>query len=339
MELPLDLSEVLFICTANDISQLSAPLRDRLEVIELDGYTLEEKSEIARRHLLPRTVAKHGLEPGRVDIDEDALELVIEGHTREAGVRQLTQKLTKLCRNLALRIARKEVENAHFHLDLATVAEVLGKRRIHPRERELKIGPGVAAGMAWTPAGGDVLFVESSRMPGKGRLQITGQLGDVMQESAKAALTYLRTRADQLGVDLQEFEDTDVHVHVPAGATPKDGPSAGITMFSALASLFSGRRVRNDTVMTGEVTLRGRVLPVGGIKSKVLAAHRAGYTRVLLPNKNEPDIDDLPQAVQDEMEIILVSSVDEVLSEALEDFVTPIGGVQGLEASPPTPAP
>ena len=319
LELPFDLSEVLFVCTANDLGNLSAPLRDRLEIIELSGYTLEEKLHIARNHLLPRQLSEHKIPDAALTVTDAALVAIARDYTREAGVRQLNRELTKLSRALALQVARAhDGKVPRLALDEADLAQHLGKVRFFGEVAERTAVPGVATGLAWTPAGGDILFIETSRMPGKGRLEITGQLGDVMKESAKAALSYVRSHAEALGVDVDKLEREDLHIHVPAGAVPKDGPSAGVTMFTALTSLLTGRRVRSDTAMTGEVTLRGRVLPVGGIKSKLLAAHRAGITRVILPSKNARDLDDVPKQARDAMEILFAEDVREVLEAALE---------------------
>lgn len=318
LEIPFDLSEVLFIATANDIGRLSAPLRDRLEIIELSGYTLEEKVAIAQQHLLPKELQRHGLGDASVSVDDGVMETIVRDYTREAGVRQLGRQLAKLLRNVALRVARGGDASGPVTIDAALVREVLGKPRYFTDVAERERPAGVAAGLAWTPVGGDVLYIETTRMPGRGRVEITGQLGEVMSESARAALAFVRSRAEELGIDESFLEKSDLHVHVPAGAVPKDGPSAGVTMFTAFASLLSGRRVRPDTAMTGEATLRGRVLPVGGIKSKVLAAHRAGFERVLIPKKNAHDLDEVPESVRDALEIILVDEMHEVLEHALE---------------------
>lgn len=315
LDLPFDMSEVLFIATANDLSSISAPLRDRLEIIEVTGYTLEEKVHIGREHLWPKQLDRHGL-ADTLPLDDAALRLIIAEYTREAGVRQLDRELAKVCRSVALEVARTEGDEA-VTPDEARLRKILGRPRFFDDPAESERPAGVAAGLAWTPVGGSVLYVETTGMTGKGKLEITGQLGDVMNESARAALAYLRTHAELLGIEDDFLERRDLHIHVPAGGVPKDGPSAGVTMFTALASLLTGRRVRPDTAMTGEATLRGRVLPVGGIKSKVLAAHRAGFTRVILPRKNERDLDEIPEAVRDELEIILASDMRDVLAEAL----------------------
>jgi len=319
LELPFDLSEVLFIATANSLEPLSAPLRDRMEIIQLGGYTTEEKEQIARKHLIPRQLKDHALEPESLAIDDDTLARLIRDYTREAGVRQLNREINRLCRALALEVVRGSGKAApRVAIDEERLVKHLGKQKFFSELVERTAVAGVATGLAWTPVGGDILFIETSRMPGKGTLQITGQLGEVMQESAKAALTFVRSNADSLGVDAHAFEGHDIHIHVPAGAVPKDGPSAGVTMFTALTSLLTGRKVRSDTAMTGEATLRGRVLPVGGIKEKVTAAHRAGVKRVIVPAKNERDLDDVPDSVRDEMEFIIAHDMTDVLHAALE---------------------
>jgi ATP-dependent Lon protease len=324
LELPFDLSEVLFICTANSLENLSAPLRDRLEIIEVSGYTMDEKFHIARKHLIPKQLKEHGMDENALSISDDALRAALSGYTREAGVRQLQRQITKLCRAITLEIARTpDVKATPQKIDEAALDKHLGKIKFHNDLAERAAMPGVATGLAWTPVGGDILFVETSRMPGKGGIEITGQLGDVMKESARAALSYVRSNADKLGVPSKMLEAQDLHIHFPAGGVPKDGPSAGVTIFTALTSLFTGRRVRPETAMTGECTLRGRVLPVGGIKEKVIAAHRAGIKRVILPKKNERDLDDVPKATRDAMEFILAEDMSDVLAAALEDLPTP----------------
>jgi ATP-dependent Lon protease len=335
LEIPFDLSEVLFLCTANDLSTLSSPLRDRLEIIELPGYTADEKLRIARQHLLPKQLTAHAIPSGTLTLTDEALSAIVRDYTREAGVRQLNRELTKLCRSLALEIARAQDGKApELHVGVDELSRYLGKVRFFSEVAERTSVPGVATGLAWTPVGGDILFIETSRMPGKGRLEITGQLGDVMKESAKAALSYVRSHADQLGVKVESLETQDLHIHVPAGGVPKDGPSAGVTMFTALTSLLTGRRVRSDTAMTGECTLRGRVLPVGGIKAKVLAAHRAGITRVILPQKNERDLDDVPKEAREAMEFILAEDMSQVIAAALEPLDT---AAPALEPGAPLP--
>ncbi len=322
MDLPFDLSEVLFLCTANDLSTLSAPLRDRLEVIEIQGYTQDEKLGIAHKHLVPKKRKEHGIADELLTFTDAGLTALIGGYTREAGVRQLQREIVKACRTVALKLARtvdKKIDPVV--VDEATVKELLGKPKFFDERAERTVLPGVAIGLAWTSVGGDILFIETSRMPGKGEIVMTGQLGDVMKESARAALTYVRSNAHALGVDPKFLAETDIHIHIPAGGIPKDGPSAGVTMFSALVSLLTGKRVRNDTAMTGEATLRGRVLPVGGIKTKVLAAHRAGITRVILPEKNGRDLDEVPDSVKAQMEFVLCADMTQVLEAALDKDV------------------
>ena len=319
LEIPFDLSEVLFIATANDLGNLSLPLRDRLEILELAGYPEEEKVQIARKHLLPRVVEETGLPAGSLVVDEKTLHAIVRDYTREAGVRKLRQQLQKIARGVALEIARaKDDASRHVIVTEADLPTHLGKRKVRHTGKETHDAPGVAAGLAWTPVGGDVLFVETTRMPGKGRVEITGQLGDVMKESARTALAWLRSHAADVGLDPAFLETSDVHVHVPAGAVPKDGPSAGVTLLTAFASLFTGRKVRSDTAMTGEATLRGRVLPVGGIESKVLAAERGGFARVILPAENAIDYEDVPATVRERLEVHFVDDMREVLELALE---------------------
>ncbi len=320
LELPFDLSEVMFVCTANTLETLSAPLRDRLEIVELSGYTPDEKCHIAKNHLLAKRAKEHGLEQGKLTVTDAALTGIVRDYTREAGVRQLDREIKKLCRAAALEIARHAADDDERNVvvDTAELVKHLGKVKFEDEIVERQAVAGVATGMAWTPFGGSILFIETSRMPGKGQVEITGQLGDVMKESARAALTYVRSNAHRLGIDPAVVEGQDVHIHVPAGGVPKDGPSAGVTIFTALVSLFTGRRVRSDTSMTGEATLRGRVLPVGGIKGKVMAAHRAGIKRVILPTRCGNDLDEVPQEVRDSLEIILVDDMTEALAAALE---------------------
>jgi ATP-dependent Lon protease len=319
LELPFDLSEVMFICTANSLETLSAPLRDRLEIVELTGYTPDEKVHIAKKHLTAKRAKDHGLDEQGLHVTDEAILAIVRDYTREAGVRQLDREIKKLCRAAALEVARrKDGDTAPFEIDEGDLVKHLGKPKFEREIAERTAIAGVSTGLAWTPFGGSILFIETSRMPGRGQVEITGQLGDVMKESARAALTYVRSNAHKLGIRPEVVEAQDVHIHVPAGAVPKDGPSAGVTIFTALVSLFTGRRVKPDTAMTGECTLRGRVLPVGGIKAKVLAAHRAGIKRVILPVKCGRDLDDVPAEVRDELEVILVEDMSEVLEAALE---------------------
>lgn len=341
LELAFDLSEVLFICTANDLSKLSAPLRDRLEVIDLAGYTQAEKLEIARSHLWPKALKEHALAPETVEIADEAVVAVISGYTRESGVRHLYRELTRICRAVTLELARAEADSKPPRRMIMPddLDKLLGKTKFFNEVAERTQQPGVATGLAWTPVGGEILFIETSRMPGKGALEITGQLGDVMKESARAALTYVRSNADALGVRRAALDGHDVHIHVPAGGVPKDGPSAGVTMFTALTSLLTGRRVRPDTAMTGECTLRGRVLPVGGIREKVLAAHRAGITRVILPAKNQRDVDDIPEATRNGMSFVFAEDMLQVLEAALEPDAAGLDdAVLSEQAAPSVPS-
>jgi len=317
LDVPFDLSEVLFITTANELDPIPPPLRDRMEIIALSGYTEQEKLQIASRYLVPRQIRENGLKPNEVQFTQDALQALIRDYTREAGVRNLERAIGSVVRKVATRIAEGEVKRVR--VTPAAVRKMLGKPRFGYGEElasrtEL---PGVAIGLSVTAFGGDVLFVEATHMPGSKGFQYTGQLGEVMQESARAAFSYVRAHADDLGISPDYFEKHDIHLHVPAGAVPKDGPSAGITMVTALASLMTGRTVKHNVAMTGEITLRGKVLPVGGIKDKVLAAHRFGVDTVILPVRNQPDLDDLPDDVREALTFILVDDVKEVLEAAL----------------------
>ena len=355
LEVPFDLSEVMFVCTANTLETLSAPLRDRLEIVELSGYTPDEKLHIARKHLIAKRTAEHGIAEGKLSISDAALSSIIRDYTREAGVRQLDREIKKLCRAAALDVARRSIaaekaskvsdtdpadSAAPVTIEEADLVRHLGKPKFEREIAERTSIAGVSTGLAWTPFGGSILFIETSRMPGKGGVEITGQLGDVMKESARAALTYVRSNAERLGINPAVVEAQDVHIHVPAGAVPKDGPSAGVTIFTALVSLFTGRRVRPDTAMTGEATLRGRVLPVGGVKAKVLAAHRAGIKRIILPRKCGADLDDVAKEVIDSLEVILVDDMSEVIEAALEkepgDLPLVYGGSRPTTSATPT---
>jgi ATP-dependent Lon protease len=311
---PFDLSEVLFICTANFIQSIPGPLLDRMETVEFSGYTEREKLAIARQYLIPRQFTENGVNPSQLEITDDALAEVITGYTRESGVRQLEREIGRLARKVARKIAAQEVER--LTVDKAMVDDLLGRPKVHPEKAAREDQVGVATGMYYTPTGGDIMFVEASTMRGKGELVLTGQLGDVMKESARAAWTYARSHAAALQIPDEMF-DRDIHIHVPAGAIPKDGPSAGVTMASAIVSAMSGRAVRHDIAMTGEITLRGRVLPIGGVKEKVLGAVRAGITKVILPKENEPDLEDLPKEVRDKLTVYLVGELGEVLATTL----------------------
>jgi ATP-dependent Lon protease len=313
---PYDLSQVMFIGTANMLDTIPGPLRDRMEVIELPSYTEEEKLEIAKRYLVKRQLEANGVTQDQVEVGEAVLRQVIRDYTREAGVRSLERQIGALFRRAAMRIA--EGAPMPIRIDIADLREILGPKRFEDEVGMRTALPGVATGLAWTPVGGDILFIEATQVPGKGGLILTGHLGDVMKESAQAALSLVKSRSGDFGIQPEAFEKSDVHVHVPAGATPKDGPSAGVAMFTALASLLANRQVRSDTAMTGEISLRGLVLPVGGIKEKVLAAHRAGLRRVLLPARNRKDYDEIPATARDDLEFVWLETVNDALDAALE---------------------
>jgi ATP-dependent Lon protease len=333
LDVEYDLSKVMFITTANVLHTIPAPLKDRMEIIQLTGYTLNEKLAIAKGFLVPKQVEAHGLEGEQVSFDDAALRLLIESYTREAGVRNLEREIAKVCRKLA----RKVVEAGKSEPETVTaemIGEMLGAIKYRPWRKEEKPEVGVSTGMAWTESGGELLETEVGQMPGKGKLTLTGQLGDVMQESARAAVSYLRSRAELLGIDPEFNEKIDLHLHVPEGAIPKDGPSAGITMATALVSALTGIPVRKDVAMTGEITLRGKVLPVGGIKHKVLAAFRADIREIVLPKENEKDLEEIPEEVRDQIEFHLVESMDEVLSLALDGEITPIAKAKGEFGKP-----
>jgi len=316
LDVPFDLSRVMFLTTANLLDPIPPPLRDRMEVIELAGYTEEEKLQIARRHLIPKQMRENGLEEGQITFSDEGLTHVIRHYTREAGLRNLEREIGTLCRKVARRITEGHTEPVT--IDSARVHEFVGAERFFSEVAERTQEPGVAIGMAWTPMGGEIMFVESTKMTGKKGLTLTGHLGDVMKESAQAALSYVRSRAERLGIPADFFENLDLHIHVPAGAVPKDGPSAGVTIATCLASLLTGRVVRHDIAMTGEITLRGKVLAVGGIKEKVLGARRAGITTIVLPKRNEKDLEDIPDPMRKEMQFIFVDTIDQVLEHALE---------------------
>jgi ATP-dependent Lon protease len=316
LDLPFDLSQVLFICTANTLDTIPGPLLDRMDVIHLSGYTHDEKLGIAKRYLVPKQLEAHGLSKSQLTLGDRALRLVIAEYTREAGVRNLEREIAALCRKTATRIAKGEAKKVR--VDEAKVREWLGPRRYSGEARRRTADPGVATGLAYTAVGGDVLFIEATAYPGKGKLQITGQLGEVMQESAQAALSWVRSHTDELGVPEDWFAEHDVHVHVPAGAVPKDGPSAGITMATAIASLIRNVPVSDKVGMTGEITLTGQVLPIGGVREKVLAAQRAGLRRVILPRENEHDLDELPAETREELTFVLVDSIQDVLEHAFD---------------------
>jgi ATP-dependent Lon protease len=317
LESDLDLSDVMFIATANVLDTIPAPLLDRTEVIRLDGYTDREKVTIAEEHLLPRQIEQSGLRPEEIEVTDEALASIVDGYTREAGVRGLERQLGKLIRKVVTKVA-SDPEAVPVAVESDDLKELLGKPPIHRDEAADRTSvPGVATGLAVTGAGGDVLFIEATVMDGEPGLTLTGQLGDVMKESAQIALSYVRSHADELGIDADQL-NRRFHLHVPAGAIPKDGPSAGITMTTALVSLLTGRNVKETVGMTGEVTLQGRVLPIGGVKQKVLAAHRAGLAHVVIPQRNADDLDDIPDQVREDMEFSVMGDIGEVLDLALE---------------------
>jgi ATP-dependent Lon protease len=331
---PFDLSEVLFVATANWRDRIPAPLLDRMETVEFSGYTELEKLEIAKRYLLPRQKEESGLRERQLVMGDDAIERVIAEYTREAGVRQLERELGKVARKAARRVAVQEIDQVV--ITTAEIQPLLGRARVYPERAAQQDVVGMATGMYYTPMGGDIMFVEASASHGRDKLILTGQLGDVMKESARAALTYAKTHHDRLGIPEEAFKDVELHIHVPAGAIPKDGPSAGVTMSTALVSALSGRPTRSDVAMTGEITLTGRVLPIGGVKEKVLGAYRAGIREVILPEANEPHIDDLPKEVRDQMKFHAVGDLGEVLAIALRGASLYEGRIMFAE---PTAAP
>jgi ATP-dependent Lon protease len=335
LEIPYDLSNVMFVATANIPDPIPAPLRDRMEILEIPGYTRREKLAIARRHLLPKQLEEHGITKEQLDIADSAVDIVIDMYTREAGVRTLERQLASVIRGVAVKIAEGDTTPRKVETE-DHVREFLGPQKYTSEVAERTEEAGVATGLAWTSVGGEILFIEATRMYGTGKLQLTGQLGDVMKESAQAALSYVRTNAERYGISKDFLEKSDIHIHIPAGAMPKDGPSAGVTMFTALVSMLTGIRVRHDVAMTGEITLRGRVLPIGGLKEKVLAAHRAGIKRVLVPERNRADLDEVPAEVKGELEFVFVSKMDQVLEGALEEMPKP--KPEEKSAQPPLPS-
>ncbi|MGI5836377.1 MAG: endopeptidase La [Chloroflexota bacterium] len=315
LDVPFDLSKVMFITTANTLDTIPPPLRDRMEVLQLPGYTEEEKVQIAFRYVIPKQLKAHGLKAEEIIIQEDAVRAIISDYTREAGVRNMEREIASVCRKAAREIA--EGAEAPIRITPEKVNSYLGRPKHFAEVAERIDRPGVATGLVWTPVGGDIIFVEAAAMAGAKGLKLTGQIGDVMKESAEAALSYIRTRSKELGIPDDFFDKHDIHVHVPAGAVPKDGPSAGVTMTTAIASIVTGRPVRHDVAMTGEITLRGKVLPIGGLKEKILGAHRAGINTIILPKRNEGDLEDLPPELREKMEFVPVENVDEVLARAL----------------------
>jgi ATP-dependent Lon protease len=320
LAVPFDLSHVMFICTANVLDTIPGPLRDRMEIIQLPGYTAQEKLQIARRYLVPRQLKATGLTAGQCDVTDEALLTIIDDYTREAGVRNLEREIGHVFRHVAVRIAEGSEQKRVIGVD--DLQPILGARKFEAEVAMRSSVPGVATGLAWTPVGGDILFVEAARTPGNGKLILTGQLGDVMKESAQAALSLVKARAASLGIDAQVLEKSDIHIHVPAGATPKDGPSAGVAMFVALTSLLTSRAVRSDVAMTGEISLRGLVLPIGGVKEKVLAALRAGIKTVMLPMRNQRDLEDIPVDARAQLDFVWMNEVDDAIATALSPLPT-----------------
>ena len=325
LDIPIDLSSVLFIATANNLDTIPGPLLDRMEIIQLAGYTTDEKLHIAKRYLVARQLTENGLKASQIAFSDAALKAIIEEYTREAGVRNLEREIGTVCRKIAREFAesrgsRKKAKPKKQSISAKRVRELLGRRRVFSETRRRTKDPGVATGLAWTPVGGEVLFIEATAMPGSGRLTITGQLGDVMRESAQAALSWVRGHERKINPDLPDswFAEHDIHIHVPAGAVPKDGPSAGVAMSTALSSLVSGRPVRSEVAMTGEITLTGQVLPVGGLKEKSLAAQRAGIKRVIVPDRNEGEILEIPEHERADLEFIYVDRIEEALDAALQ---------------------
>jgi ATP-dependent Lon protease len=345
LEIPYDLSNVMFVATANVADPIPAPLRDRMEILEIPGYTRREKLAIARRHLIPKQLEEHGINAvspshaashtAQLEITDKAVDIVIDHYTREAGVRTLERQIASIIRGVAVKIAEGDTTPRKVDEE-DQVREFLGPQKYTSEVAERTEEAGVATGLAWTSVGGEILFIEATRMYGSGKLQLTGQLGDVMKESAQAALSYVRTNAERYGIGKDFLEKSDIHIHIPAGAMPKDGPSAGVTMFTALVSMLTGIRVRHDVAMTGEITLRGRVLPIGGLKEKVLAAHRAGIKRVLVPERNKADLDEVPGEVKNDLEFVFVSKMDQVLEAALEEMPKPKPEEKAAQATPPT---
>jgi ATP-dependent Lon protease len=341
LDVPFDLSKVMFITTANTLDTIPPALRDRMEVLNLSGYTEAEKVHIAQRFLIPKQLNAHGLRADEITLAEEAIRVIVREYTREAGVRNLEREIASVMRRAVAELAvGKKVRKT---VDIRRVRAALGKRRHYDDIAERIDRPGVATGLVWTPIGGEIIFVEAALTPGKGELKLTGQLGDVMKESASAALSFLKARAKDIGIEPSLFDKNDIHVHVPAGAQPKEGPSAGVTVLTAMASILTGRPARDDLAMTGEITLRGRVLPIGGVKEKVLGAHRAGIRRVILPKRNEADLDDIPQDLRRQMQFVMVESIDEVLKEALSQPAAAEphtnGATDGASVAEPVAAP
>ena len=322
LEIPYDLSHVMFVATANVADPIPPPLRDRMEILEIPGYTRREKLAIARQHLLPKQLGEHGLTQEQLEITDKALEQIIDSYTREAGVRSLERQIAGVIRGVAVKVAENEIQTRRVDNE-DDLHEFLGAPKYSSEVAERTAETGVATGLAWTSVGGEILFIEATKMFGAGKMQLTGQLGDVMKESAQAALSFVRSNAPRFGIAKDFLEKSDLHIHIPAGGMPKDGPSAGVTMFTALISLLTGIKVRHDVAMTGEITLRGRVLPIGGLKEKVLAAHRAGIKRIIVPERNRADLEEVPKEVIDELQFFFVSRMEQVLEAALEHMPEP----------------
>jgi len=337
LDLPFDLSRVFFLCTANVLDNIPGPLRDRMEIVQLSGYTREEKLVIARKHLLPKVLEENGLTAKELVFTDKGLQALIDGYTREAGVRNLQRQIGRICRRRALEVAEAEEAVKGARIDEKGVERMLGARPFEDTTRHRNAAVGVVAGLAWTPAGGDLLFFEASLVPGKGGIKVTGRLGEVMRESAEAAFSFVQSIASELEIDPTSFQKYDVHLHVPEGATPKDGPSAGVTMAACLASLLTGKPARADLAMTGEITLKGRVLPVGGVKEKLLAAHRAGIKQVLLPAGNRKDLEEIPEEVREAMEIRFTTHAKENIEAALLPIYLPREQDEPPPPMPPLP--
>ncbi len=329
VEVPLDLSKVLFIANANQVDTISPPLRDRMEMIQIPGYTANDKLHIVKDFLLPKQLEDHGIGDRDVQIADEVIDTVIDRYTREAGVRNLERRIADVCRKVAVKVALDEVDGDVIEVNAETLEDMLGPEKYEFETAQRVTSPGITTGLAWTPSGGDILFIEATKSEGKGELRLTGQLGDVMKESALAALSFLKMRAGEFGLPVNFLKEMDVHIHFPAGAVPKDGPSAGIAIFTTLLSLFAGIQVRHDVAMTGEITLRGNVLPVGGIKEKMLAAHRAGIKRVILPERNRKDLHDVAEEVKNELEFVFVRTVAEVPDAALVEKLKPLPVITG----------
>jgi ATP-dependent Lon protease len=317
LDVPFDLSKVMFITTANQLETVPPPLLDRMEVLHLPGYTEYEKLKIAQKYLIPKEISANALKPEELVIEEEALRGIIKDYTREAGVRNVEREIANVCRKVAKAVA--EGKPTPIVVKAGDLHDYLGNPKYFAETAIMIDRPGVVTGLAWTPSGGDILFVEATQMPGNKQLTLTGQLGDVMKESAQAALSYVRSQTEAFGINRDFFEKTDIHIHVPAGAIPKDGPSAGVTMTTAIVSMLTGRLAKHDLAMTGEITLRGKVMPIGGVKEKVLAAKRAGIRTVILPEKNKNDLDDVPEDLRKEMEFIFVDTIDQVIKHALNE--------------------